>query len=207
MDVVLELSIIAVIMAVSAIIVYFEAKIMRRRRSEREKVTEERDEAYNILETTKAIASSLRSQGRDVLTAEMLLTQAENALERHDIQGCKDLSNKAKDILISSKKAEPAGRTSKEDISGSAPILQGNKKKAPENYLESKFMMGTVSDLAERSPPDLRIRALAELDIAELSFSKGEYTAALRSAMKAKRIMEPEGDSGKKGSAMKPKNG
>ncbi len=206
MDVVLELSIIAVIMAVSAIIIYFEAKIIRRRRSEREKVTEDRDEAYNILETTKAIASSLRSQGRDVLSAEMLLTQAENALQRHDIQGCKDLSNKAKDILISSKKAEPAGHISKEDASGPAPVLQENKERAPENYLESKFMMETVYDLVERSPQDLRMRALAELDLAKLSFSKGEYTEALRSAMRAKRVMDPECDLDKKGSAVELKS-
>lgn len=206
MDVVLELSIIAVIMAVSAIIIYFEAKIIRRRRSEREKVTEDRDEAYNILETTKAIASSLRSQGRDVLSAEMLLTQAENALQRHDIQSCKDLSNKAKDILISSKKAEPAGHISEEDASGPAPVLQENKERAPENYLESKFMMETVYDLAERSPQDLRMRALAELNLAKLSFSKGEYTEALRSAMRAKRVMDPECDLDKKGSAVELKS-
>ena len=104
------------LLAVLGIVIYLELRFMRSRNKEYIERMMDKDDAYNTIATTKAIASSLKQKGRDVKEADLVIIQADNAYKRNNYVAARDTAKRAREILMkapmlevaSPKSAEPA---------------------------------------------------------------------------------------------------
>lgn len=194
MDFVNDLILIIAVALVIVIVGWMELRYLKRRRKDRVDVGIIKDEAYSAVATTKAVASSLEANGRDILEAETIIYRAESAYERGDYIACKDLADQARNALLRSKSKElvdppePPAPTKKEKLT--VEVLSVSAKKMPANYLESKFIIETVDSMVQAAGEDARAAAEPHVQEAEKAFEKGDYTAALCSSMRAKRMLE-----------------
>ncbi len=189
-------------------VAWFELRYIKNRRGERAEASMEQDHAYNALATIKAVAGSLRSQGRDTTEADILLFQAEGAYKRRQYLDCKELSDRAKTVLRNAPQRElepprPAmvdvgkeatGKEQESEASAPAEVPSMEVRKLPHNYLESKFVMESVRCLLENAPSPRRESAQCCLNDAEGCFEEAEYTDALRHSLKAKKMLEAAED-------------
>lgn len=183
--------------AVLAAVVYFERRYMRSRRKDRIDLSLMKDDAYNALITTQAVANSLQEQGRKTEEADRLLLQAQSAYRRQDYATCKDLADKARDALRRTRASE--SDTLKEIASGPVEVSVNEQtapiheiKKLPQNYLESKFMIEAARmciDDALGKGAEVK-DAEGFLAVAKQCFERTEYTEALKQALRAKRSAE-----------------
>lgn len=192
--------IIAVIVA--AAVAFLELRYIRTRRHVKVDQYLEQDDAYNAVTTARAVASSLSRNGRNTSDADVLIYQAEMAYDRREFVRCMELSERAKNLLKNSKERDPL-TASIEDTGRSPDVkeVRGGEegktvpaneiKKLPPNYLESKFLLDTVSSMMPDARSDLREEAQKELDQAQASYETGDYSEALKRTLKAKRILSP----------------
>ena len=183
--------------AVLAAVVYFEWRYMRSKRKDKIDLSLMKDDAYNALITTRAVANSLQEQGRKTDEADRLLLQAQAAYRRQDYATCKDLADKARDSLRRTRVSEPdtfekiaSGPVEASVNEQTAPIHE--IKKLPQNYLESKFMIETARmciDDALGKGAEVK-DAEGFLAVARQCFERTEYTEALKQALRAKRSAE-----------------
>lgn len=188
------LTVSAALIALSAI-AWFELRYIKRRQGERADAELEKDHAYNSLATFKAVAASLRSQGRDTSEADVLLIQAEGAFERRQYIECKELAERAKIALRNAPSAGTLdGRTGSEGegkVGGPFPMTRSmGARKVPPNYLESRFVMECAHSLMDKADEHRREAARHMLDDAKACFEAADYDEALRHAARAKRTLE-----------------
>ncbi len=185
-----------VLVIVVGVVVFLEWRFLRSRREAKIQAAIEQDDAFNSIATARAIAQSLRDQGRDVLAGETLIHQAEGAYERKQFKEALEFTDKARTVLKSSKVSGdliycPAPKDSGkiDPAEECVPVLDAAKK-LPQNYLEAKFIIETTADrLKQRNPEEVKeVRVLVEN--AQRMFDQENYSESLRYAMKARRILD-----------------
>lgn len=194
MEFITVLVIIIAVALVFVIIGWFELRYLKNKMRNRVDAGAIKDDAYSSVATTKAVASSLAANGRDVLEAETIIYRAESAYERGDYAACKELADQARTALHHSRSKEltdlpaPPAPTNEEKRSSEVPAHQ--TRKMPANYLESKFIIETVESMLCTADMEARTEAEPHCLDSKKYFGEGDYTAALRSAMKARRILQ-----------------
>jgi len=200
MDIVDNFILIVAVALIIVLVGWLEIRYMKKRRKDQVDVGIIRDDAYNAVATIKAVASSLRDNGREVMEAEMIIYRAESAYESGNYAECKEFADQARSSLLRSKSkndladmSEPPAPTTVEKLSTEVPANM--TKKMPANYLESKFIIETADGMVQAAGEEARTEAELLCQEAKGAFEAGDYTAALRSAMRAKRALE--GSAGK----------
>jgi len=190
------------IMVGLVLLIYFELRYMRKRRKPKVDAQLAKDEAYNSLVTSRAVARVLDGEGKDISRAEQLIFQAENAYSRGEYFRTKQLASEAKRELESSREIvepEDEGELDKiiskgvDEKKGEAvekKTLYEGEKNLPDNYLQAKFMIKNVEREVDRAKPGGTITREVEelLRTAVEHFDIGDYTEALRYACKAEKI-------------------
>jgi len=198
------------------LVLYLELRYMRRKLRSRMNTRLLKDDAYNSLITTKAIARILKKRGDNTASAEILLLKAEGAYERGEYALCKEMVEKAKSSLEAVRSQEREGEieatpAGKEAVKSADEMsiereeqreeeqreqeelmtLYEKEKRLPENYLQSKFMIARVRSTIEPLSTTMDVsEARNLLGQAEISFRAGEYTEAFKFACRAKRNLD-----------------
>jgi ribosomal protein L40E len=197
------LIIVLAVVAVFAVIAYLEIRFLRARREARIDARMMKDDTFNAIITTKAVARSLKDRGYVTKEADLLLIEAESAFERGNFLETKEKAGQAraalrdlqrpeetiKPLVDITAEPEPVEETPT-SIPAESPLAEA--KKLPKNYLESKFMLSTAADAvaaAEQAGADVA-RAKESLAIAQIDFDTQMYTEALSHALKAKKAAE-----------------
>jgi hypothetical protein len=202
-------AIITILAAVGlGLVAYFELRYMKRRRASKIDAHIMKDEAYNSLVTTRAVARVVEQRGKDISKAEQLLFQAENAYSRREYSKTKEIAENAKgELEISKDKNEPSEKDDDVELTTDHPdeeegafleerTLFEKEKELPENYMQAKFMIGDIQRQLERAKGSGVVATEAEnnLKIALEHFDQGGYTEALRYACRAEKCLYPGND-------------
>ncbi len=187
-----------VLLAVLGVVIYLELRFMRSRNKEYIELMMDKDEAYNTIATTKAIAASLKQKGRDVKEAELVIIQADNAYKRNNYIAARDSAKRAREILMKApilevavpKTAEPASQEQPEEDHKTVHEV----KKLEPHMLESRFIINACRgriESAEASGKDVS-KANDLLARAEKCFEEKKYDEALREGLKVRKMLGEE---------------
>jgi hypothetical protein len=184
--------------AILIITLFVEFKYMRPRRRKDIETVIERDEAYNILNTTIAISSSLKGMGKDTREADLVLIRAQLEFDRNDYAKVIGSSKAARNMMINAPdafQAEPEPKKvvaplEEEEIKPEEKTVH-EVKKLPENYLESKFLINTTKEEMEKDQCKDGDTAEAERHLADAEecFASARYGEAVKNCMKARRSL------------------
>jgi len=199
MDLPSETLILIVAVVIIAAVAFLELRYLRTKKHVKVDQYLEQDDAYNAVTTTRAVAGSLANMGKDTSEADVLIYQAEAAYDRREFVRCLELVGKAKNALKSCKEkdlltapVEEPKPVDKESSKEESKVVPANEcKKMPQNYLESKFIIDTVKGLLPDAFAEQREAGQKEIDIAQARFDAGDYSEALKAALRAKRILSP----------------
>lgn len=190
-----------VLLVILGIVVYLELRFMRTRNKEYIERMMEKDDAYNTIATTKAIASSLKQKGRDTKEAEMVIVQADNAYKRNNYVAARDSARRARELLMKAPMLD-VGAPSKpaDEVTDAAQTEEERKtvhevKKLEPHMLESRFIINACRDRleeAEMSGRDVG-NAKETLERAERCFEEKRYDEALREGLRARKLLGEEG--------------
>lgn len=196
--------VIMIVIVIFAAVVYYELKIIRKKRKVKTDQQVQVDDIYNQIITSQAVARALRERGSDTRAAELTLIEAEAAYQRRSYTEAKSAAERAKSLL---KDAKPANDLLSSLATVKAADSEGERredlevpfqeaKKLPQNYMESKFMISSVKDEAEEQEKAGKdVSAVRQnLAAANEAFGRADYTGALKYALRAKRGLEPEVD-------------
>lgn len=186
------------LLIVLAIVIYLELRFMRSRNKEYIERMMDKDDAYNTIATTKAIASSLKQKGRDTKEAEMVIIQADNAYKRNNYIAARDHAKRAREILMKAPMIEVVAPRSAEE----SPEVQTEEdrktvhevKKLEPHMLESRFIINACRgrmESAEGSGKDVG-KAKEALARAEKCFEEKKYDEALREGLKIRKMLGEE---------------
>lgn len=186
------------LLVVLAIVIYLELRFMRSRNKEYIDRMMDKDDAYNTIATTKAIASSLKQKGRDTKEAEMVIIQADNAYKRNNYTAAKDAAKRAREILMNAPMVEVAVPSTVEPSPEGQPEEDRKTvhevKKLEPHMLESRFIInacrGRLED-AEGSGKDVS-KAKDLLAKAEKCFEEKKFDEALREGLKVRKMLGEE---------------
>jgi len=183
------------LLIVLAVVIYLELRFMRSRNKEYIEQMMDKDEAYNAIATTKAIASTLKQKGRDTKEAELTLIQAENSYKRNKFISACDSAKRARELLMNAPSLEIAAPLDKDEVQPASDedrkTVQEVKKLEP-HLMESRFIINSCRDrlkAEEGSGKDLS-KADEHLARAEACFEEKKYDEALREGLKARRLLE-----------------
>jgi ribosomal protein L40E len=196
-----DLIMLAVLGIIMGIVIFLELRYFRSKRKSRLDVKILQDDAYNSIQTTKAVAEALKTRGRVSKEANLLIIEAEAAFQRGNHLYALESINKAKDLLKNVKQdADPvAAIVSKVVTKGGEEKCEvpfQEARKMPKNYLESKFMICSVRNiLAQSGSKEKNAVAEENLRQADERFQKEDYTEALKLALRAKRALDGGADS------------
>lgn len=186
------------LLAVLGVVIYLELRFMRSRNKEYIERMMDKDDAYNTIATTKAIAVSLKQKGRDVKEAELVIIQADNAYKRNNYIAARDSAKRAREILMKApmlevaapKTAEPAPEGQTEEDHKTVHEV----KKLEPHMLESRFIINACRgrvESAEGSGKDVS-KAKDILARAEKCFEDKKYDEALREGLKVRKMLGEE---------------
>lgn len=186
------------LLVVLAIVIYLELRFMRSRNKEYIERMMDKDDAYNTIATTKAIASSLKQKGRDTKEAEMVIIQADNAYKRNNYIAARDFAKRAREVLMKAPMVEVAAPRTEEPAPEGQPEEDRKTvhevKKLEPHMLESRFIInacrGRVED-AECAGKDV-CKAKDALARAEKCFEEKKYDEALREGLKVRKMLGEE---------------
>jgi len=202
MEIPLETLILLVVVAIAAVVALLELRFLKGRKQVKMDAAIERDDAYNAVSTTKAVADSLRQNGRDTTEADILIYQAENAYDRREFLNAIELAGRARNALLTCKQKDlismPEPSPAKEE---SQEVPSNQVRKLPANCLESKFMIDTVRGMVPDACDEARAEATACIDRAQACYDSEDYNGALREAMRAKRLLTPSAPAAEKNSS------
>jgi len=197
MDLPLETLVLIAVMTIAVVVGLLELKYLRGRRQTKVDAAIERDDAYNAVSTTRAVADSLRQNGRDTTEADVLIYKAETAYDRREFLSATELAGKAKKVLLTCKEKDlismPSPAPAKEE---STEVPSSLVKKMPANCLESRFMIDSVRGMT--SGADEKAEAESCLARAQACYEAEDYNGALSEAMKARRLLTPCPPAGEK---------
>ncbi|MHC1680172.1 MAG: zinc ribbon domain-containing protein [Methanomassiliicoccales archaeon] len=186
------------LLVVLAIVVYLELRFMRSRNKEYINQMMDKDDAYNTIATTKAIATSLKQKGRDIKEAELVIIQADNSYKRNNYIAARDSAKRAREILMQApilevaapKTTEPALEEKSEEDHKTVHEV----KKLEPHMLESRFIINACRgriESAEGSGKDVS-KAKDVLARAEKCFEDKKYDEALREGLKVRKMLGEE---------------
>ena len=191
-----QVIIVAMVITLSVVLL-IELRFMRERRKRKGAEVELPDRAHNALLTTKAIADALTRGGVRSPEAEDLIREAGDALGQRQYRVAIELAEKAKGILRNAKlRQHHEGDLAKVDAIGAKAdadeitTKERLMKELPANYAPSKFSMGLARDdiAAAKARGRDTSRAERHLADAQASFDAEDYDAALRNAVRARRV-------------------
>lgn len=187
------------IVIIVIIVIYFELRFLRRRRMAKADVAGTADDAYNVLITTKAIASAMERSGIRSLEARELIRRAEASRASGDSRAALEHLASAKQVMMQEKKRhQEIGDLVKLPKTVTAPAVPEEttkeklQKELPKNYMQAKFMLtfaqkaidARVSEGGEVS------EATRLLVIAQKEFDGKDYDASLKHGVQARRAAE-----------------
>lgn len=184
--------------------IYLErSKPDRIKKVQKDSELDKETEAYNTVMSAKSIIRVMGEKGHQTDRAEMIIERAELALDAGNHLRAEELAEDAKTAIkkVLTKKA-PSPKTTDSDLKlpPTPPVKEQEQvkkfkeqkeriEKLPENYLEAKFEIEVARDLCkERGHKE----AKRLLSLAEKHYSEGDYTEALRYAVKTKREIDEE---------------
>jgi hypothetical protein len=186
------------LLVILAIVVYLELRFMRSRNKEYIELMMDKDDAYNNIATTKAIAVSLKQKGRDIKEAEMVMIQADNAYKRNNYIAARDSAKRAREILMNAPMLEvmvprtpevaPEGQ-SEEDRKTVHEV-----KKLEPHMLESRFIINACRgriESAEGTGKDVG-KAKDTLARAEKCYEDKKYDEALREGLRVRKMLSED---------------
>jgi hypothetical protein len=185
-----------ILIVILAIVVYIELRYMRSRNRDYIDRTMDKDDTFNAISTTKAIATTLKQKGKDTREAEHVIVQAEQAYKRGNFIASREFSKKARDILMVAPTMELATPKA-EAVGGDGAVTEKERKTVHEvkkmepNMLESNFIISACRDLIqeqEGSGKDL-CSVKEHLSKADALFAEKKYNEALKEGMVAKRML------------------
>ena len=192
MDLPLETLVLIAVVTIAAVVGLLELRYLRGRRQAKVDAAIERDDAYNAVSTTRAVADSLRQNGRDTTEADVLIYKAETAYDRREFLNATELAGKAKKVLLTCKEKDlismPSPAPAKEE---STEVPSNLIKKMPANCLESRFMIDSVRGMASGADEKAKAEADSCLARAQACYEAEDYNGALSEAMKARRLLTP----------------
>jgi len=200
-----------------SVVLYAEWRVIKHLRKRKQRHMAERDglrvrvrgadlkeEAFNTLSSTQAIAQALRNTGLEVPEAQNLLTQAQLAYELGDYETANQKANEAKEGLLAAKlkqnlsrqapksdnpqpalALEPAPPEPSEPIPDKARLTRD----FPPNYLRARFELNLARDALQEASQKGRVNSGAENLFAksERAFAAEDYESALRFSLEVKR--------------------
>jgi len=190
-----DIALLAALFVLLIFVLYFELRFMRSRNKEYVSRNIIKDDAYNCLATTKAIAASLKEKGRDTKDAEVIILQAEQSLRRNNFLPAKESALRAREILIRSPTVilgVPAPEAPRPEPTEEEHKTVHEVKKLEPNYIESRFIINACHDQLvemEGSGKDLG-EAKTHLTLAEECYSDKRYNDALKEGLKARKLLE-----------------
>jgi hypothetical protein len=192
MEIPLETLMLIAVVIIATVVALLELRYVKGHRKVKVDAAVERDDAFNAVTTTRAVADSLRQNGRDTTEADVLIYKAESAYGQREFLNAIELAKRAKTVLLSCKEKDlismPAPAPEKEE---SKEVPSNQIRKLPTNYLESKFMIDSLRDMTPDAGNASQAEANGCLDRAQACFDSEDYCGALAEAMKAKRLLSP----------------
>lgn len=186
------------LLIVLAVVIYLELRFMRSRNKEYIEQMMDKDDAYNTIATTKAIASSLKQKGRDTKEADLVIIQADNAYKRNNYIAARDSAKRAREILMKAPMLEVAAPKTAE-AAPEGQVEEDHKtvhevKKLEPHMLESRFIINACRgrvDAAEASGKNVD-KAKEVLARAEKCFEDKKYDEALREGLRVRKMLGEE---------------
>ncbi|MEM2839716.1 MAG: zinc ribbon domain-containing protein [Thermoplasmata archaeon] len=211
MDDVEKAILIAIIVVIFAVVIYFEWRFMRSRGIGK-KIAEsasKKDKAFNALLTTKAVRNKLRSQNYDTLKADYIIQKAQDANDSGDYDSCIESCARAREELMRSKQEGNllSGSSNSmnsilnvaaedEPESGRARKLKMPSRPKEDPSLPARFELRTAKDDLDSftGPSHIRESAAALIGEAEKHLEAKDYAKALSCSFKAKKMLSGESE-------------
>lgn len=186
----------AVLAGLILVVLYYELKIVDRKKDARAEARLAREELYNLVVTTEAIADSLRNRGLDVQDADILAKRARMAYEARDAVKARALSMQARKLLSSARLP-----TSGPDVdlpfsvsSTPLPDISEERNELPDdNSLPSSFMIQCARSGLQGYEGSGKDKIAALIGQAESESEAGNFDRALSLANKARCLMNEGG--------------
>ncbi len=166
------------------------------------------EEAFNQIQIVKSMARYMKQRGYNVSSVENMIDKAQRAYDSQNFTESLDISNSAKRVLwrLREEKTDYQDQLSprvkeeleiikrigeKEEEAEMPPQVKDFIRKLPENYMQSKFEIGVVEGKIMRME-DGQVKEFAKLYLhkAKKAFEMGEYTEALKFAIRGNRIID-----------------
>ncbi len=184
------------------VVIYIEWRFLRRKRWARQKEVTVKDEAYNAILTTKAIASSLSRSGVRSLEAGRLIRKAEEAKAKGDSKAVMQHTDAAKEILMKEKlRQKKIGDIAKLPAKGESvpatPVdntMEKFEKETPKNFMQAKFVIDDAERTIEKGKGEGRNmnEAVRLQAMSQKFFNAKDYDSALKFGLMAKKSAEGE---------------
>ena len=186
----------AVLAGLILVVLYFELKVVDRKKEARAEARAADEELYNLLVTSEAIADSLQNRGLDVNEAEILVKRARMAYEGRDMVKTRALCMQARKLMLGARIPFSGPEPELPFTISATPaseVTEENNELPDDNSLPSAFMIGCArSDLqGYEGPGKVKIGAL--LERAESEAEAGNFDRALSLANKARCFMNEGG--------------
>ncbi|MGC8995560.1 MAG: zinc ribbon domain-containing protein [Thermoplasmata archaeon] len=199
--------------------------IMRKKNVSISIFKEKRDpenDAYNVLQQTKAIVNMFKKRGINTSTMDEIINKAEDAYNNRDYPTVISLCNEAKRTLDTLRNETPELSIQKKEekdknfnVNPPTPNLTLNElsqykenvqnkedenlsasyklsKTLPENYLAAKFTLEMAESMYQNSEESKKLLAIEYLTLARTAFNESRYLESLRYSIKTQKILKNE---------------
>ena len=207
-----KMILIAFLVVVMVLVVYFELRVMRGKAREVRRQSLKRDEAFNALLTTRSVMDVVRREGGDIAGAQAVVDRARDAMSRKEYKRVTELCETARAELMKCRRASPPEARYRDDSGpfdiddlareivpqrpeprASSDLYRGTKLPLDEGsgYMSAKFEIGTAKDeLAGAKAAGGDVSEAEQLvSTAQSEFEAGRYSKALSIAVKARRCL------------------
>ncbi|MGE4274861.1 MAG: hypothetical protein AB7E27_02210 [Candidatus Methanomethylophilaceae archaeon] len=178
----------AALAAAMVLAVYFELKVVDKRKESRLEARKARDELYNLVVTTEAIAESLCHQGLEVGEAETLSHRAHLAYDARDIVKARTLAMQARRLMVDARTPEKKAEEDEDldiQLQDNPPPWAQNDL-PDDNSLPSRFMIECARSELESWDVEEKGPVSKLLEQAESAALDGDYDKALSLAHRAR---------------------
>ncbi len=165
------------------------------------------DDAYNQIQMIKSMKKLMKNKGYNVGSVEMMIAKAERAYDSQRYLESIEIVNNAKRTLWRLKEERSTEDTLSPQIKKELEIIKNIEeepkkdelppqvkdfiRKLPENYLQSKFEISVVEEkIIKMDEGELKEYAKMYIERAKRAFEIGDYTEALRLAVRCNRIID-----------------
>ena len=165
------------------------------------------DNAYNQIQIVKSMTRVMKNKGYNVEPVESMIAKAEMAYDYQRYLESIDITNNAKRALLRLKEENKMEDSLSPEVKKELEIIKNIEeepkkddmppqisdfvKKLPPNYLQSKFEIGVVEEkIVKMEEGQVKEYAKLYMDRAKRAFDMGDYSEALKLAVKSNRIID-----------------